>query len=322
MNPTIINGRSVRWREGGRVRQQTFPTAADAVAYRDRLRELSPAAVAGTMGAMFEKYLAHRGLAPGSQVTYRSIWKGLRSIHRTRPASLTSDQVITAVQAQASPKLARSRLKLVGAILEFARDFGAVNRNVARLIRLRKPPARKKRIVSDEEFGRVYAVARTRLKVAMDLGRYAALRADEARHVRWMDIDFTAGTLTIESRADWQTKTGRDRTVPMSDRLAATLRAWQLRNPFAPCVLDRRDRYTGRWHKPAIRKGLAHAIRKASVGGFRFHDLRVTCLSKLANGGLPSVQLKDFAGHTSATTTLTYYTAPDLSMMDKIRKIV
>ena len=65
--------------------------------------------------------------------------------------------------------------------------------------------------------------------VAVRLGLLAGLRAGEVFGLRWRDCDLDRGVMTVNKSYRSVTKTGKPRTVPMTDELVTVLRTWRLR---------------------------------------------------------------------------------------------
>jgi len=61
-----------------------------------------------------------------------------------------------------------------------------------------------------------------------------------------------------------------------------------------------------------VQRQLDACLQGAELPHFGLHDLRRTCLTNLANRGLPMHQLKAYAGHTSISTTSKYYVSVSL----------
>lgn len=68
-------------------------------------------------------------------------------------------------------------------------------------------------------------------------------------------------------------------------------------------------------HPRNIQRQLVSCLAQVNLDHFSLHDLRRTCLTNLANRGLPMHQLKAYAGHTSITTTAKYYVGVSLEAM-------
>jgi integrase len=134
----------------------------------------------------------------------------------------------------------------------------------------------------------------------------AGLRQGEIIALEWGDVDLVAATLTVR-RSSWRghvgsPKSGRDRKVPLTKRLAGALRAARhLRSELVFCYPD---------GSPLTRSGIEAALRYAcKLAGLRrigSHVLRHTFCSHLAMKGAAPKAIQDLAGHSTLTMTLRY----------------
>jgi len=163
-------------------------------------------------------------------------------------------------------------------------------------------------------------MAATLIRVAA----YTGLRWGELRALRWADVDFAQARVTVSrsyddrAGADGTPKSGKARTVPLSDQAAAALDG-----------LSRRDEFTGPadhvfasdtggvlrddWGRarallPALTAaGLGHLRdRTPSRHPFRLHDLRHTFGSMCAGAGVDVVAIQTMMGHANLATTMRY----------------
>jgi integrase len=158
------------------------------------------------------------------------------------------------------------------------------------------------------------------------------LRQGEALALRWQDVDLDAGTLRVNRQLQRQRRDGEKpgalvfsepknasrRTVGVPQRAVAALRGHrkrQLEEKLAagPLYRDRglvfasglgtpleAQNVVNRYYKPLL--------SRASLPPIRFHDLRHSCLSLLAQSGEPIRDLQALAGHATAAFTLQRYT--------------
>jgi integrase len=126
-----------------------------------------------------------------------------------------------------------------------------------------------------------------------------AMRSDEIRQLRWSQIDLEKRTLVVGHS---KSKAGTGRAIPLNVTAWQVLVRWAGRYPgalpehcvFPACESKRIDpTRPGGW-----RSAWRSALRQA---GFhcRFHDLRHTCITKLAESQASEQTLMAIAGHVS-----------------------
>ena len=138
---------------------------------------------------------------------------------------------------------------------------------------------------------------------------FAGLRLGELRALRWRDIDFGKRLVHVRrsyvERAEGAPKSGRVRSVPMSDQvwLRSTASAGGITSPATRtwCSAMRR--------RPLRRLGsaapLLHGARPRRLEAIRFHDLRHT-FGTLAVQAFPLSDVKAYMGHADIATTMIY----------------
>ena len=127
-----------------------------------------------------------------------------------------------------------------------------------------------------------------------------AMRRNEIRTLSWRAVDFEQRTLTVGRS---KTEAGTGRLIPLNTTAFEALVRWASRFPTAdpehyvfPWCENRQvdpSRPTKGW-----RTAWRHALKRA---GFhcRFHDLRVTCITKLAESQASDMTIMAIAGHVS-----------------------
>jgi integrase len=159
------------------------------------------------------------------------------------------------------------------------------------------------RCLSPDEEERLLAGARTidsACYTVVTLALNTALRKSEIRLLRWSQIDFARRVLTVGKS---KTDAGTGRLIPLNFTAFEVLAQWAKRSPEAqpehfvfPWCENRRidaTRPTRGW-----RTAWKHALRNAGVT-CRFHDLRHTAISKLAESQASEATLLSIAGHVS-----------------------
>ncbi len=123
-------------------------------------------------------------------------------------------------------------------------------------------------------------------------------RKSEALSLRWPDVDFDGGSVVFRD-----TKSGEDRYVPikassgvMDDLRRLQAQTMQDGGPFVSGV-----------SLVTLRSRWLRALGKAGVKPLTFHDLRRTCLTRLALANMAPPALMKLAGHRNMKTTMMYY---------------
>jgi integrase len=138
------------------------------------------------------------------------------------------------------------------------------------------------------------------------LGGEAGLHCGEMIGLDWGDVNFAKRQLCIQ-RSDWRghitsPKGGRLRYVPMTARLAASLRRYQhLRSKRVLCQEDGSP-----VTQDMVGDHVRRAARKAGVQTRGVHRLRHTFCSHLAMRGAPARAIQELAGHQDLITTQRY----------------
>lgn len=166
--------------------------------------------------------------------------------------------------------------------------------------------------ITEEEEGQLLAASDSNmlLRTVVSLALNTALRKNEIRTLRWQQIDLLERTLTV-GRA--KTEGGSGRVIPLNSLAYGALVRWAGRfasaKPqdyiFPACEAAGIEREhpdmaridTSRPIK-SWRSAWRAALKRAGLQ-LRFHDLRHTCITKLAEGQASEQTLMSIAGHLS-----------------------
>ena len=154
----------------------------------------------------------------------------------------------------------------------------------------------KIRFLTKEEEVRLYKAMESSppyLKLIVTTALLTGMRKSEILNLKWVNIDMDYGFIEL-----LETKSGRSRRIPISNRLMDLLMA-----------LDRTSEYV--FHIDGdkigdIKKCWNTAIRNARISNFRFHDLRHTFATRLVEKGVELVVVKELLGHADIHTTMRY----------------
>ena len=128
--------------------------------------------------------------------------------------------------------------------------------------------------------------------------------------MKWFDVDFTRGVIHVR-----QTKTDRDRVVPMNREVREMLE----RQPKASGYVFPSPKTGGRLID--IKHKFDEARTAAGIKDFRFHDLRHTAATRLADAGVNVVVIAEILGHSDIRTTKRYSHAMEEAKREAMEKL-
>lgn len=158
----------------------------------------------------------------------------------------------------------------------------------------------KIRFLSDDERGRLLEACRKskwpRLYLLVMMALTTGARKGELLALRWRDVDMARGLAHCG-----RTKNGDAKALPLVPAVVEALRGFEgkpdalvFASPRSP---DLAYVFDSRWRQ---------ALKEARLRNFRFHDLRHTCASMLAQNGATLLEIGDVLGHRQLQMTKRY----------------
>jgi len=150
-------------------------------------------------------------------------------------------------------------------------------------------------------------------KVAIAI--HTGLRRGEQFGLRWKDVDFTTGIVTIA-----RSKSGEMRRVPMNDDVRELLRSlpsrlkskWVLPSQAGGTPLDAKN---------FIRRVFEPALEAAKIKDFHWHDLRHPFASRLVVRGVDLRTVQELMGHQSYELTLRYSHLSPCHQLEAVQRL-
>jgi integrase len=215
----------------------------------------------------------------------------------------------------ASPRTINMQVGTLRAILRKHRLWANIQPDV-RMLKARKDIGRA--LTADEQHRLLTACKKSRsrsLYFAVLLSLHTGLRNSELRHMRWRQVDLLEETLTVGKS---KTADGEGRSIPLSRTALLCLQEWRRQFPDAQPAhfvfpseaygLDGEDGYKdgkivafrvrpdvpiGSW------KSAWTTARKEAKISCRWHDMRHSFVSAIAEGQASDATIMSLAGHVS-----------------------
>lgn len=241
------------------------------------------------------------------------------------------------------------KLRQLKRLFQLAMNRKQVDENPIRLAELPKSPKRKIRVFSTDECERILKGAQAcqqpdgvtwNLLIAVALT--TAARRGELLNSVWADIDFQKLIFDVSPKDNiaetwkWLIKDTERRTLPLTEQVVAMLAEHQSRQPEGyPYVFVPPHRYDriqqlrkeGEWTLIDARLNVLNnfslrfkkILKRASVKTGCFHDFRSTALTNWLAAGMSELDVMRLAGHSSFTTTHTFYLSVADDLVDRAR---
>jgi len=200
------------------------------------------------------------------------------------------------------PATVNRELGLLKHMFSRAVEAGLVMVNPVKQVKFLKVDNNMTRFLSQDEAGRLLAACSEDFKPVVLTALLTGMRVREILDLEWSNVDLTLRTILVT-----HTKSGKDRRIPINDRLMDVL--VQLKKE-AKTKYVFVSKYTGT-RFINYRRNWISALRKAAIGHYRFHDLRHSFASHLVAAGVDLVTVKELLGHASIIMTMRYaHSAP------------
>jgi integrase len=208
---------------------------------------------------------------------------------------------ITARGGTRSPASVNRELELLSRIFTVAMKQKLVDKNPCREVQLLPLDNKRTRYLTDEEEPLLLAQltgTRAHLMAPVLLALGTGMRRGDLFNLRWSQVDFQAGIVYVPNA-----KTGRGYPVPMSKQVRTVLLELHAKTKGAELVFTS-GRTGGAYHD--LKKGFTAACSDAGLAHLRWHDLRHTFGTRLAEAGVSEAVIAELMGHTDPKTTRRY----------------
>ncbi len=295
-----------------------LPTAAELAAAAAPPAEPETPVERYTFGEAVELFRATRAITRLKRTTLRSYEATFVAylLPRFKDAPLAGVEYAAIAQLDAElvkaglkPSSRRNVLIALRSVLRSGVEAG----RLAEMPKLPAPPKVGRHVVtppSAEEVALLLAATHPAARLALLIAADAGLRAGEIRGLRWGDVDLDADELVVrralyDGEADTP-KSGHQRMVPLTPRLAAALRAARgpgEPDPEAPAAPSSRGTPWGEW---SLRTAFRRAVVKAGLPKARLHDLRHFFVTRCFQAGVDASTVQALAGHAQLAVTARY----------------
>lgn len=139
------------------------------------------------------------------------------------------------------------------------------------------------------------------------LALLTGMRSGELQALRWTDVDFVTGFISINKswsrfNGEGATKTAKNRVCPISQECRKFLLELKLKTEGEDHVLPRLTE----WSQGVQAQVTKDFCKGLGITPIKFHDLRATFITQMLNNGVPLSKVMAIVGHSSLRTTQGY----------------
>lgn len=246
--------------------------------------------------------------------TYRRHWRYLESYlpGSTPLAAITRERLQAVVSRLMADQYAATTIRNLIATLHrtLARAVQdeVLTRNPLDQVKRPRVVVTGRAFVEQERWDALLTVAEQHSRDAhllVALGLFAGLRKAELLALRWSDLDLDRRVLAVRNGADFTTKSGRDRSVPIAERLHGILQRYRPDRPGEAFVLRPDHAPKPNAYRWDFRSTFATVMATAAVA-ISPHGMRHSFATAGAHRGLDIHRLRRWLGHASIRVTEGY----------------
>jgi integrase len=220
----------------------------------------------------------------------------------------------TARGGERAPSTVNRELELLSKVFSLAIDHGLSIPNPCRKVKRFREDNERNRYLSDQEEARLLCVLtgpRAALRPVVILAIHTGMRRGELLNLRWPNVDFTRGLIHVMNSQREKTKSGHSRSIPMNFIARRELLALHDETGHTEYVF-----FNEKTQKPRadLQNGFRTACRAAGLDDLRFHDLRHTTATRLADAGTNIREIMVILGHRCIQTSARYIHATDAGL--------
>ena len=173
-----------------------------------------------------------------------------------------------------------------------AQDHGHIDKNPAKEVQIPDPKNERDRILSDDEWKRLYEASPPHLQSIFLTAYYTGMRFGEVIKLTWDRVDLRKGLIRLRNQ---DTKNGEARDVPMISIVNQHLgELWKDRVLHTNRVFLYEDRPI-----KGVKSSFTTALKKAEIEDFQFRDSRHCGVTNWRRAGVDLTTAMAIVGHKS-----------------------
>ncbi len=262
-----------------------------------------------TFREMMDRYMAEHSIPKKassekdrSSLTHLLPFFGSYRTSQIKPSLINEYKGKRRIQ-KASPGTINRELALMKHAYSLAfKEWEWVQDNPVKKVSMEKEPPSRDRWLTDEEEAKLLLISPLWLRQMILFAVETGCRRGEMLSLSWRSVDLSRRVVTI-----FGSKTGEKRSIPLTQLAMDVLREREkekVRSIQENLVFNHPPGQKVNFH--TLRFAFEEALKKAKIENFRWHDLRHTFASRLAQSGVDPYSIQRLMGHKNFATTQRY----------------
>jgi integrase len=202
---------------------------------------------------------------------------------------------ITRFKRRRAPASVNRELEVLGRIFTMAQDNGIIESNPCRKVKKLRQDNQRNRFLTADEEERLLSVCvglRSHLRPIITVAVNTGMRKGDLLGLTWQQVDFERGLVFVANK---KAGDGRGHFLPMNSQVLGELVRLHAQRTGEQ-VFNIKD----------VKKAFATACRLAGIINLRFHDLRHTAATRLAEAGADAFTIAAILGHSTIQMSARY----------------
>jgi integrase len=211
-----------------------------------------------------------------------------------------------------SPTTVNNHLSVLSKIFSLAVDSELVETNPCFRVRKFQINNQRLRVLSGDEEVQLFAAldGNELVKQIITVALHTGMRRGEIFNLKWFDVDFTRAFIQVR-----ESKSNKKRLIPINTTIKTLLGNLKRRNEY----IFPSPKTGGKLND--IKRSFRKALKEAEIEDFRFHDLRHTAATRMADAGADAFTLMRILGHSDIKMTSRYTHATDIALRRAVENL-
>ncbi len=210
-------------------------------------------------------------------------------------------------KAGAAPKTLFTEVMIIRQLTKFAKTRRLIAQDPLDGLKNPEPKGTPQPFWTHEEAQQILAAAQEPQRSVFTMLNETGLRIGELQWLTWDDVDLAQGVLHVRPKPGWTTKTGNQRTVPLTPIARAVLENKTQRHRWV-FTAPPSKKYPAGDHQISERRlltSLKGTLRKLGLPG-HLHTFRHSYISRAILNGTPEAIVRGWVGHVDEQTLKLY----------------